>query len=308
MSSTSTSRPEGLHDAALAARLCERAGASRWGVDAARFAQALSGAIASRFPEPPGTAATAAAPRPDAAAIERFLDSLHLEDLALAVGCADGHEPAWNAFVSTHRAELRRAAIAIAGSDRAEDLSDALLGELFGVDARGGARRSLFLYFHGRSRLSTWLRAILAQRHVDRLRAERRTVALDAAERPDELLASRVQGGKAPELDPDRERLVSALRRGLDAAFAALDDQERLRLVCYHVDGMTLAEMGRLFREHEATASRKLTRIRARVRETAETFLQRECGLDAAQIRLGLEYALEQGGLDVRLFGATGEE
>ena len=39
---------------------------------------------------------------------------------------------------------------------------------------RDGARQSLFRYFHGRSKLSTWLRAVLAQRHIDRLRAGRK--------------------------------------------------------------------------------------------------------------------------------------
>ena len=37
---------------------------------------------------------------------------------------------------------------------------------------RAGERQSLFRYFHGRSSLTTWLRAVLAQRHVDRLRSE----------------------------------------------------------------------------------------------------------------------------------------
>lgn len=273
-----------LPDDAIVLRLHARAAAARWGVAPARFARALSGALASRF----------AGALPDDAAVERFLETLHLEELALAVGCADGSEPAWDCFAATHRAELRRAATAIAGADRADDLCDALLGELFGVDARGRARASLFGYFHGRSRLSTWLRAVLAQRHVDLLRVSRRTVPLESDEQADELMPPVMPATP----DPDRARLVAALQRALDDAIAALDAQERLRLVCYHVDGMTLAEMGRLFREHEATASRKLTRIRTRVREAVEAGLQRDGGLDAAQARLAFDYALEDGGIE----------
>ena len=45
--------------------------------------------------------------------------------------------------------------------------------------------RSLFRYFHGRSSLTTWLRAVLAQRYVDRLRTIRRTEALPDEESAD---------------------------------------------------------------------------------------------------------------------------
>lgn len=363
MSALPESLPACLQDEGLIGRLCERAGAGRWGVELARFARALEGAIASRFPGVSAAVAASAVPAAsaaspmsaaaatsaasaasadvganvaalDPAAVERFLEGLHLEDLALAVACADGHEPAWDHFVSTYRADLRRAAAAIAGADHADDLADTLLGELFGVDARGGARRSLFLYFHGRSRLSTWLRAILAQRQVDRVRASRRTVSIDALN-PAEGEATREPGrgrdaeralsrdgvglGSASatgsgigitmpresDFDPDRRRLVSALQLAIDTALASLDANERLRLTCYHVDGMTLAEMGRMFREHEATASRKLTRIRTRVRASVDEFLSERAGLKPAQIRLSYEYALEAGGLDMRALASA---
>ena len=43
---------------------------------------------------------------------------------------------------------------------------------------REGQRQSLFRYFQGRSSLATWLRAVLAQRYVDRQRALRRLAPL----------------------------------------------------------------------------------------------------------------------------------
>ena len=64
------------------------------------------------------------------------------------------------------------------------DLADSLYGELFGLDVRDGERRSHFRYFHGRSSLSTWLRAVLSQRHVDRLRSVRRQDPLPEDEAP----------------------------------------------------------------------------------------------------------------------------
>ena len=103
--------------------------------------------------------------------LERYLKSLHLEDLALACACADGDEAAWEHFVREYRPSLYRAADALDPSGRARELADSLYADLYGTTERAGERRSLFRYFHGRSSLPTWLRAVLAQRHVDAIRA-----------------------------------------------------------------------------------------------------------------------------------------
>jgi RNA polymerase sigma-70 factor len=273
-------------DPALVARLHARAKAIRWRVSAERFGEVLARAVSKRF----------SAGETHATAVAAFLEHLHLEDLALAIACADGDEGAWDAFVSRYRAELARAAAAIAGPTQGRELADSLFAELFGVDARGARHRPLFDYFHGRSRLSTWLHALLSQRHVDMLRATRRTSSLEAMERPDELMPV------SPEPpDPDRARLVTALQHAFDAALAALDPNDRMRLACYHVDGMTLAEIARLFREHEATASRKLQRIRQGLRQEIDQQLARAHGFKPEQVRQCYEYALAEGG--VRLTG-----
>jgi len=127
--------------------------------------------------------------RAGAAEVEAYLKSLHLEDLALACACGEGLEAAWEFFIKHFRQELRAAARAIlrasgAGDEtRAEELADSLYAELYGVSPTGsGRRKSLFEYFHGRSKLSTWLRAVLAQRHVDLLRTSWRTVSLETEE------------------------------------------------------------------------------------------------------------------------------
>jgi hypothetical protein len=47
---------------------------------------------------------------------------------------------------------------------------------------------------------------------------------------------------------------------------------------------MTLAQIGRLLREHEATASRRLARTRQRLRQDVEHQLSTQAGLTDAQI------------------------
>jgi IS30 family transposase len=80
-------------------------------------------------------------------------------------------------------------------------------------------------------------------------------------------------------------------------------------LACYYADELTLAEIGRMVREHESTISRQLERTRRALRESVTQALQRdlpardgraeENGLDAAQIELAFEYALEDSPLDL---------
>src|SRR4029077_12295537 len=134
---------------------------------------------------------------------------LHVEDLALAVACADGCEAAWDHFVREHRPALYRAAEAIDRSGGARDLADSLYAELFGLRERDGERQSLFRYFHGRSSLTTWLRAVLAQRHICRLRSTRRLDAL-----PDEESAEALPAAALPP-DPDRPRYVTIIQDAL---------------------------------------------------------------------------------------------
>lgn len=270
-------------DVDLAASLHARAGAARWRVPVARFQATLERAAGKRFT---GT--------PRAAEIEVFLDGLHLEDLALAVACADGDEEAWEAFVGRYRAELGRAAAAAAGQTDGEEIVDALLVDLFARGDVASPRRSLFEYFHGRSRLGTWLRALIAQRHVDRLRVTRRLTPLEDVAQAEERFVD------AASPDPDRTRLVGALQAALDGGLSTLAPRDRLRLAYYHADGLTLAAIGRLLKEHEATVSRKLQRSREDIRAYVDARLTGQLGLDRAQLRQCYEYAIEDGGVDLR--------
>jgi RNA polymerase sigma factor (sigma-70 family) len=237
-------------DTALAERLHRRARAERWNVPLDRFAEALE----------------------RSAEHGANLDKLHLEDLALACGCAAGNEGAWEHFIRQQRPTLYRAADALDPGGGARELADGLYGELF--------ERSLFRYFHGRSSLATWLRAVLAQRHVDRLRAGRRLEPL-----PDDELSS--SGGpaeagpyEAGPLETCRQLIGDALTR----AVSELPSRDRLRLACYYAQELTLAETGKLLGEHEASCSRHLARTRKALRGEIERRLRSQHALSEAEI------------------------
>src|SRR5215475_10123344 len=98
-------------------------------------------------------------------------------DLELARLCADGDERAWERFVREYRPLLYRAADALDHTQGARDIADLLYADLYGIKTRDGERQSLFRYYQGRSSLATWLRAVLAQRYVDRVRGLRKMAA-----------------------------------------------------------------------------------------------------------------------------------
>lgn len=201
-------------------------------------------------------------------------ETVHLEDLALARACADGDEAAWEKFVLTYRPILYRSADALDPSGGAREIADSLYAELFGVRGSGEERRSLFHYFHGRSSLATWLRAVLSQRYVDRLRADRRIDAL-----PDDEGAAALAAPTTASLTPDRQRQIDVMQRALTSAVVALDSRDRLRLACYYAQDLTLAQTGRLLGEHEATCSRQLARTRKALRADVDRQLRAD-GLD----------------------------
>ena len=230
------------------------------------------------------------------------MDRSHAADLELARRCAAGDEQAWHRFVLEYRPVLYRAADALDRSGGARELADSLYADLYGMKESDGAPRSLFRYFQGRSSLATWLRAVLSQRYVDRVRAERRLAPLPEAA----VESAEGSGAGRPDdpPDPERPRYLQLMRQLLGRAVAALSDRDRLRLGCYYAQELTLAETGRLLQEHEATVSRQLARTRRVIRDTVERQL-RESGLTGDQVAACFEsVAGDPGPIDLnRMFG-----
>src|SRR6266478_1966878 len=288
--------------AALVEWLYAQANAARWGLSRGHFVVALERSASMRL-------ASGAVTPPK---LEEYLGALHLEDLALATACAEGGEAAWEHFFTKYRAYLRAAAAAIlrcnAGSAEACDLADALFSELYGLAGGKGAERSLFRYFHGRSWVKSGLRAVLAQRHIDSIRAGRRFEELGEDE-TGEGLPRTLLGPQMQPSDPHRERYVLSFTRALQTALERLEPQEKERLRLYYAEEKTLAEIGRLLGEHESSVSRHLDRVRRDLRQAVEDILRQgicaangsavQPGLSDAEIALCFEYSAADNPLDL---------
>ncbi len=215
------------------------------------FSEVLAG-IAVRFNSglPPAVA-------PGPAETASFLSGLRLADLALAAGCALGRERAWERFVGICRAPLTQAAIAITGSATlGQDLADSLYAELYGLRGDKEGRRSPLASYSGRGSLLGWLRATLAQRHVDHHRRTRREMPLDAVDAP--------APQQAPAPPPAQ---LAHLTHAVACTLQALATEDCFLLSAYFLDRQTLLQIARTLHVHEATVSRRIKRLTADVRK-----------------------------------------
>jgi len=307
----------------LVDRLYSEVSASPWSVSRQRFEDALERSAAKRF----ASCSLEQVSRPK---LEEFLGALHLQDLSLAAACASGQPAAWEFFVITYRGYLRASAAAIlrckADSVAAQDLADSLFTDLYGISASSASKsedRSLFRYFHGRSSLKTWLRAVLAQRHIDSIRASRRFVEIEdqSTALPDDGVPFRERvtpidsassfpnpaHDSSP--DPHRSGYLALFSDALHRALNALDPLDRQRLRLYYAEQQTLAHIGRELGEHESSVSRNLDRVRRELRASVESALRSgqfqsqngtypQPALSDDQISLCFEYAAEDAPLN----------
>jgi RNA polymerase sigma-70 factor len=261
-------------------RLYSTSNAAAWQVSKSSLAAAIWRSCERRF-----GADIASVSR---AEVISFLDSLHIRDLALAVGCFQGDADAWRHIVATYRAPIDAFALAVLGnSSRASEIADSLWADLYGLRSSNGNRRSPLEHYGGRSSLISWLRVVVTRLEADRWRASRQMEPLD--EERDGVSSVRSDTSDTP--DPDRARLIAALEYSLRESLNTLSPGDRLRLSYYYVHDLTLAQTAALTREHESSTSRNLARTRTAIRDRVTRTLRREFHFSDDQISQCFEYA-----------------
>ncbi len=223
-----------------------------------------------------------------AQAVNEFVDALRADDLCLVVACERGDDGAWRELMEQYRATVMSAArSASASEDAAEELAQSVWAELYGLRARADGRPAGKLaYYSGCGSLGGWLRAVVGQLAVDRHRKSARLVQTEEAADFDRLARTDepdADGFKsAPMPDPEsalaRAEVTDVLQRALTRAIEELAAEDRLLLKLYYFDDLRLREAGAILGVHEATASRRLTRLHRDVRQRIETLLVAEHG------------------------------
>ena len=228
-------------------------------------------------------------PTAGSAPIEKFVDGLHADDLCLVIACERGDQAAWSDLFEGYGATVRSAARSASSNEAmADDLAQSIWAELHGLKARQDGRPAGKLaYYSGAGSLGGWLRAVVGQLAIDQHRRESRLVqteedadldrlAQDADGQPHTFNA--FHAAPSPEETLVSDLAAADVEKALAQALAGLDDEDRLLMKLYYFDGLRLREAGAVLGVHEATASRRLTRIHGAVREQVETILMKEHG------------------------------
>ena len=211
--------------------------------------------------------------RPFAAYVaERGAESSpHVADLYLAFACAEGQPAALRELDARYSQTIDRA---MRGLDaRAlEDARQLLRQRLF-----AGAAPKITSY-SGRGPLQGWLRVVAGRLRLE-LAGQKEAIAEDWA------VAALAAAGDDPEIAYLKARYRADYKQALADAFAELPDRERTLLAQYHVDGLSIDELGALYGVHRVTASRWVLKAQDQLRQRVLRLLGDRLGLSAEALR-----------------------
>jgi RNA polymerase sigma-70 factor (ECF subfamily) len=220
--------------------------------------------------------------------ISDFIEKLQADDLCLIIACEQGNQNAWSDLVERFSPTVRSAARSASSNEEgAEDLTQSIWAELYGLRVReDGKPAGKLAYYSGRGSLAGWLRAVVAQLAVDHHRKQSRLVQTEEDSDFDRIIQDG-QDGKEwsghggvvnPELEISKKLAGAEMRKALAKSIQQLSGEDRLLVRLYYFDGLRLREAGAVLGVHEATASRRLTRIHSDLRRQVESTLIEEKG------------------------------
>jgi len=226
--------------------------------------------------------------------ISFFADGMQADDLCLIIACERGDEKAWNDLVERFTSTVRSAArSATSNEDAAEELAQSIWAELHGLRRRkDGTTASKLAYYSGRGSLAGWLRAVVAQLAVDVFRKQARLVQTEedvdldrlARETPlAELQTTVVSGLHNPEQAISNRFAESDMQDALSMAIKELSADDRLLVKLYYFDNLKLRAAGTVLGVHEATASRRLSKVQSELRRRVGEILIQERGWTKAE-------------------------
>ncbi|MFN2455925.1 MAG: RNA polymerase sigma factor [Pyrinomonadaceae bacterium] len=245
--------------------------------------------------------------------IAQFCDALHADDVCLIAACERGDETAWRELMEKYQAMVRGVARSVCVSeDKAEDLQQSIWAELHGLRLRqDGKPAGKIGYYSGRGSLGGWLQAVVRQLAIDAHRRDAKLVQTetdtdfdyytnDARDNGKEQARNISPAQSDPEQDFAERESAEKLEKALAFVVRELAAEDRLLVKLYYFDGLSLREAGAILCVHEATASRRLTRLHKEVRTRVEAVLMKDHGWTRAEtarwmaeVSAGLETNLE---------------
>jgi RNA polymerase sigma-70 factor (ECF subfamily) len=190
------------------------------------------------------------------------LRQMHAVDLYLACACGLGDVHAFAAFEYRCLRDLDHVLAKLAiDADATEEVKQEIRSRVLAGD--GG--RAQIRDFTGRGNLRGWVRVMAIRLALLRKQRARREVPLDEDQRLQHLVAC----DAIP--DPRKEHYRTQFKTAFEAALRALPGRERTLLRQHYLDGLSIDEIGVLYRVHRSTAARLLVRARALVLEATRS-------------------------------------
>jgi RNA polymerase sigma-70 factor (ECF subfamily) len=211
--------------------------------------------------------------------LERALGALRTDDLFVACACSRG-DPAAIAALEARHFGIIDAALGKLGVPGAtvREVKQSLREQLF--VAPPGKERPLIAGYSGRGQLRRWLRVVAVRTAFRLFSLEWREVPHSFSD--DEDLDGLVRSGDDVELAYLQRTYQAEFRAAFAHAVQALGGAERTLLRQYYVDGLTIDELGRIYRVHRTSAARRVARAREAVRELTRDALMRQLGISEA--------------------------
>ncbi|MBK7857988.1 MAG: sigma-70 family RNA polymerase sigma factor [Archangiaceae bacterium] len=215
--------------------------------------------------------------------VPRALETLHVEDLYLAAGCAAGDEASLRAF---------EARFFTAGVP--DEVRSVLRERLLVRRPDGEARISAY---SGVAPLESWFRVAAARASLNLSRAEAPRVG-------DAVLAATALPGEGVELQHMKKLYRAEFAAAFAQALGALEVRDRNVLRLRYVDGLTLEQVAALHQVHPVTVARWQARAIEAVLRALRAALMTQLKVGASELDSILR--LVRSDLDVTLRGLLG--
>ena len=205
----------------------------------------------------------------------RPLGSIVIEDHYLAFACANGDAAAFAACDAILAREAGFAADCTRMHASVRDEATQIVREAMFVARRD--RPPAIADYAGRGALRSWLRVSVSRELVRIAKAQNRAVPLE------EQLVADPGYGDDPALEALKAKYRVQLADAFRTAVTKLPARDRTLLRYQLVDGLTIDEIGSIYKVHRATAARWIAQIRDELVERTRAVMAEALGVDTAE-------------------------
>jgi RNA polymerase sigma-70 factor (ECF subfamily) len=196
---------------------------------------------------------------PAGEAPEDAAEKLRTSDLYLACACAHGDERALRAIEAGPLVEVAGAVGRMnLGEVRTEDVMQTVRRILFVAPENKPGALPRIAEYRGRGDLRSWIRITAVRAALRLLHKERHELPLE-----DGAMAALSPTGGDIELEFIKRQYRTGFKRAFTAALRTLPAREQNLLRQHHLDGLSIDQLGALYRVHRATAARWIQRAQA---------------------------------------------